>query len=146
MSRIRRLPPALRRTPMLAAAALLGLSGAAMAQPGAMFDKVDRNGDGAISREEAAAARTKAFERLDSNGDGVINREEIDARRERAQHRGDKMFSKADANGDGQISREEFMAHGGMMQRADSDGDGRVTREEAEAMRARIQSHRGQQP
>ena len=41
----------------------------------------DRNGDGLLSREEAAALPRLAerFDSIDSNGDGVISREELAA-------------------------------------------------------------------
>jgi hypothetical protein len=49
--------------------------GFSVGQFDAMVKKVDKNGDGSISREEAAGA--KWFERLDQNADGVVEAEEL---------------------------------------------------------------------
>ena len=43
----------------------------------AMFDRLDRNEDGAISREEAPERMQSRFDRIDGNGDGRITREEF---------------------------------------------------------------------
>ena len=56
-----------------------GLSGklAAFAHVGARwFDKADANGDGAVTRQEAAARPLKMFDVADVNHDGVISLEE----------------------------------------------------------------------
>ena len=51
------------------------------AQQGATFESLDANGDGRISKEEAAvnASVTEQFSRYDKNGDGFIEREEVSA-------------------------------------------------------------------
>ncbi len=45
---------------------------------GRVFQRLDANGDGRLTREEARIdpAVSGAFDRIDSNGDGVITREE----------------------------------------------------------------------
>lgn len=50
--------------------------GAAVSTP---FQKIDRNGDGQISREEAAAlpALAAEFDRLDADANGSLNAEEF---------------------------------------------------------------------
>jgi Ca2+-binding EF-hand superfamily protein len=48
------------------------------------------------------------FQRLDRNGDGKIGKDERDAAPERAR----MMLSRADANGDGEVTKEEFLAAG----------------------------------
>lgn len=50
-------------------------------QQGATFDSLDTNGDGKISREEAAANANVSdqFSRYDQNGDGYIERSEVSA-------------------------------------------------------------------
>lgn len=75
--------------PLLIAA--LSLPVAAMACPGegkgkhgGHFEKMDANGDGAISADEHAAGASKRFSRMDINGDGKITRDEM------KQHRKDK--------------------------------------------------------
>lgn len=95
------------RSKLLAAALMTaGLAAAAAgsaaeaAKGKGMFDRVDTNGDGTITREEAQAARGAHFARLDTNGDGMISAEEFGART-------DDHFSRMDLNGDGEVTREE---------------------------------------
>ena len=97
----------------------------------------DTNGDGLISRAEAAALPRLAqhFDAIDANRDGQVSPEEL-----RAAHgqRGGKggMFVKADANGDGKVSQQEFIARATeRFQRLDANGDGFLTQEEARAGR-----------
>jgi len=122
----------------------------------AMFDRLDTNHDGYVSREEVnaardamrqrmrerrAAARDKAFARLDANGDGSVSRAEFDAaprvagggeggRRGRAPRRGGGMM------GGGMM--------GAMFDRADTDHDGRVSLAEAQAAARQRQAMRAE--
>lgn len=56
----------------------------------------------ARGHEKAAKRAGKMIERLDKDGDGGVSFEEAQARR------GGKMFDRADADGDGAISQAEF--------------------------------------
>ncbi|MBO0720582.1 MAG: EF-hand domain-containing protein, partial [Blastocatellia bacterium] len=40
------------------------------------FDKIDKNGDGFITKEELAESRRNRFEEMDTNNDGKISRDE----------------------------------------------------------------------
>ncbi len=104
--------------------------------------KLDTDGDGRISRAEAAAKPKFAerFAQADRNRDGYLVRSELHAAAE--QHRGEAMakhrahfeakFTAADLNRDGKLSRVEVAA--GMPQLAkafafhDEDRDGFLTR------------------
>ena len=72
--------------------------------------QADTNGDGMISRAEAAALPmiAKHFDEIDTNHDGQITAEELRAfhEKKRAEH-----FKKIDTNGDGKISRAEAQAN-----------------------------------
>jgi Ca2+-binding EF-hand superfamily protein len=109
------------------------------------FDMVDANHDGAISREEAAAAPNLAgkFDEVDADHDGRILPAELKAYAKT--HRGaagkvGKDLMSLDANQDGVVTRDEVAANPKAMKRfeaADADHDGRVTATEAAAMRGR---------
>lgn len=99
-----------------------------------MMARMDANGDGTISKDEAAKFPRLAanFDQMDTNKDGKLSTDELAAWRKtmaksgdgmrghdadykdpedmtarRAQRR-DECFSKADTNKDGQLSRDEF--------------------------------------
>lgn len=99
----------MRKTSLiLAATAAIGLAvtGAANAtqqpKPGKFFERIDLNKDGAISRQEAFAARSRHFERLDADNSGAISLEEFQAMAER-------RFQRHDLNGDGRVTQEEIV-------------------------------------
>jgi len=104
--------------------------------------KLDADGDGRISRAEAAAhaAFAERFAQADRNRDGYLVRSELEALR--AQHRAERQaghkarieasFAKADANRDGKLSRAEIETGMPRMARAfnylDENRDGYLTR------------------
>ncbi|GGA08681.1 hypothetical protein GCM10011498_05750 [Amylibacter cionae] len=88
------------------------------ADRGQMFDKLDTDNNGSLSKEEFEAAQMHHGKR-----DG------------RKAHRGDRMMAKMDANKDGKITRDELgtkMADR-MIKHLDTDGDGKISKAEAEA-------------
>ena len=112
------------------------------------FAALDTNHDGAISREEAAAAPNLAgkFDEVDADRDGRVLPAELKAYAKT--HRGTeakagkvgKDVMSLDANHDGVITRDEVAANPKAMKRfeaADADHDGRVTADEAAAVRGR---------
>jgi Ca2+-binding EF-hand superfamily protein len=127
----------------------------AQAGAGQYFQRLDTNGDGAISREEAQGHPRieQAFEAMDADKDGKVTEAEFRAAMEsyREQKGGDKgravkdRWSKVDANGDGAISRDEaaqgspFVAK--HFDEIDADKNGQITPQE---IRDYIQSHRRQ--
>jgi hypothetical protein len=82
----------------------------------------DKDGDGRVSRDEAAAAKgsTKSgewFDKVDQNKDGYVTKEEMSQAREMRHEHHEEMkekaagrFKDADANSDGQISLDEAQA------------------------------------
>ncbi len=71
------------------------------------FRKLDTDGDGRISKAEAAAAPRFAarFDTLDANRDGVIDHAD---RELRGKQRRDEWFARADADKDGKLTRAEI--------------------------------------
>jgi hypothetical protein len=84
--------------------------------------RADSDGDGRVSRAEAAAAGSQRgqewFDKVDLDKDGYVTSEELRQAREtrHAKHREDmkarmdERFKDADANGDGQLSLDEAQA------------------------------------
>lgn len=108
---------------------------------GRMLERIDKNGDGLISRDEVAGMPRMAerFDQLDGNGDGVLDKSELGKVRDRVRgelrERAEDRFEDTDANGDGAIDLAEAQAAAqrratDMFERLDADGDGRLTREE----------------
>lgn len=105
---------------------------------GAMQDRIkqaDTNGDGMLSRAEAAALPRilKHFDEIDTNHDNQITADELRAfhEKQRGEH-----WKKLDTNGDGKISREEAKAAPRLSERfdqIDTNKDGFITPDEMKA-------------
>ena len=122
-----------------------------------IFDRLDSNRDGSITKAEADAAKAKPgqwagrrmhggaaggqmadrgamFDRLDANHDGSVSRAEFDAAHAQRQQR----IASHDQNGDGRPNGRRIGGGHGMggmggqmFERADGNRDGRVTLQEA---------------
>lgn len=121
--------------------------------PLSMFDRLDTNRDGFLSRAEVeplgvrsqtitAESAAAAFRRLDANGDGFLSRAEAEATLSGIPG---SSFDASDANRDGFLSLAEAMPHlrwlesrgaaGSLSFEAlDSDRDGFLTRAEADPL------------
>lgn len=65
------------------------------------FNRLDRNQDGRITRNEMMAARARDFRKLDVDGNNLLTFEEWAVKTS-------DRFRNADANNDGALTREEF--------------------------------------
>jgi len=91
---------------------------------------MDINNDGQISRDEWKG-NPKAFDRIDKNGDGSLTREELgSAARDHA-----GRLNQMDTNNDGKISRDEWKGNPKRFDRLDANGDGVITKEEIRGAR-----------
>lgn len=123
-----------------AALAALVLAGACPANAQRMsmdnlFAAMDANGDGALARSEAEAARARLFDRLDSDHDGALSQAERDAAR--GARNGAEAITGGDVNGDGLVSRAEAMARPyRLFDRFDRDRDNALSAAELNAIRA----------
>jgi Ca2+-binding EF-hand superfamily protein len=110
-----------------------------------VFNKLDTNGDGFISRKEFDAYNAKHFKELDTNKDGKLSLEELQGGHKPVMGHGDAMshgdgtthlderFNAADANHDGGLDREEAKNMPMLSQyfdEIDTNKDGKVTRQE----------------
>lgn len=115
-----------------------------------VFDELDVNADGKVTREELSAARQARLASTDSNGDGALSLEELTAQvEERAKKRAQRMFERRDANGDGVLSGDELRQDRraeARFDRLDSDGDGSLSKAEFDAARDRMKRHKGNGP
>lgn len=110
---------------------------------GEMFEQIDANGDGKITKEEIDAFRQARFDASDADGDGKLSAEEMMAARDaRRMERFKSMVGTLDKDGDGLLSAEELAAGAErrgpqtMLDRFDKDGDGALTLEEIQQARA----------
>ena len=92
--------------------------------------RFDANGDGQITEREWMAV----FDNIDKDGDGVLSEAELKESAEQArQEAGNRMFKRFDADGNGSIDASEFPGREEMFKRIDSDGDGQLSGEEFKA-------------
>lgn len=78
-----------------------------------MFDRIDTNHDGQISRAEYQAWVDARFDKLDTNHDGVVDADEIansPATAERVHRRAERFVQRFDASGSGKVSKADFEA------------------------------------
>ncbi|MGK9167050.1 hypothetical protein KXR53_12165 [Inquilinus limosus] len=130
-----------RRLAIALAAAVLGGDAAQAQQPGRfadrMFERIDADHDGVLTRAEVQAARSRMFDRLDADHDGVLTAAEAEAARNQAQSRARRFerfaggqgerLAALDRNRDGLVSHDEFVAGTSWFDRLDTTGRG-VTR------------------
>lgn len=123
-------------------AATLLFATPALAQQGeralASLAEADSNHDGEVSRAEFQAQRAVRFDRLDRNGDGRIAKDDLPARGAMQKRLMERM-APFDRDRDGAVTRAEFA--GGptpAFDRIDADGNGMIdTTELARARAAR---------
>ena len=131
---------------LLSAATALPLvaNAASSDKPAVGYQKLkalDKDGDGKISRAEAAAAPrlAKRFDAIDANKDSFITADEMKAARAKASA---VMFKRIDTDNDGRVSKAEADAKAPRLAKhfatVDTTKDGFVSKEELAAARKKM--------
>ncbi len=117
---------------------------------GQLFDKLDVDKNGKISRDEAKNSNIEriasSFDIMDTNKDGYVTREELKSARHQTKSVDSKQAkkdtnSKVDVNTDGKISRDEANKSGSQyyiknFDQLDTNKDGFISKEEKQVARA----------
>ena len=125
-----------------------GMGGMGGGMPMIQFEEADADGDGKVTREEAAAHARAKFDAADTDGNGRLSDAEIraavekraeEARQRRFERMATRMIERMDSDGDGEVSFDEMPGQRSMQDRMfdrlDSDGDGAVSDAEMRAAR-----------
>jgi hypothetical protein len=109
--------------------------------PYALMMSADSNGDDQVSRDELIASRGAMFDKLDRNKDGALS--DADRRNARPRlasmqsARIDQIKKEFDADANGAVSRDEFVnGPTPLFDTADANADGFVTKDEAKDAKA----------
>jgi hypothetical protein len=120
----------------------------------AFMQTLDKDGDGAVSKEEAIAPDIENFGKTDTDGDGAISQDEAQASFEASvpaemieqmkekgmPNPGETFMKNLDANQDGKVDKDEFGKRtAASFDRMDTDGDGSASRDEADAFFGEMQ-------
>lgn len=110
------------------ASATLGLSATAVAEQNNsnLFDKLDVNGDGVISQDEAATLEER-FDQLDEDNSGDLDRQELQ------NFQGGQQQGRAQGNQGGGQQQFENQDKQEAFRKLDDDNNGKISREESAA-------------
>ncbi|MBI3937227.1 MAG: EF-hand domain-containing protein [Betaproteobacteria bacterium] len=103
------------------------------------FRAADKDGDGALTREEARRGMPsvyRMFDQVDADKDGKVTREELEAAFQARARREAARLRALDANRDNVLTADEIGRNAASSQRVlgemDANRDGRITRDELE--------------
>jgi Ca2+-binding EF-hand superfamily protein len=110
-----------------------------------LFERMDTNKDGKITRDEARQAGERMFQQMDQDKNGSVTPAEAEAGMKALKaEKMEERFSALDLNKDGRISADESKMPPQRFARIDANNDGALTREELRAaFAARAERHAG---
>jgi hypothetical protein len=97
-----------------------------------VFSGIDTNNDGTIDLEEANAAASAVFDKLDSDRDGTLSRAELRGRIP------EQDWKIAYPDNGKTLSKDQYLKYVEFAFRADKDGDGTVDAKEARTHAGRV--------
>jgi len=104
--------------------------------PGQMFGRMDKDGNGVLSKNEVPERMQAHFDKLDADGNGGITREELVTAMKNRPGQGAGPGGKGKPEG---ARGGEGMKPEGLLKRLDADGNGSISKNEApENMQARF--------
>ena len=114
--------------------------------PDQIIERLDSDGSGSITEDEAKGFMAKYFAKIDANSDGEISEEELLYVRETRGQKpkgARKDIKTADSDGNGTISIDEAGDAGlekmvENFDRIDADGDGEISKEEIHQLRKQM--------
>lgn len=121
-----------------------------------IFQRLDKNGDGKLTKDEIPAPMAERFAQADTNGDGVITKAELEEARKQMMGAGPggpaarggfdpaQLFARLDKNGDGKLTKDELPARmAERLSKADANGDGVITKAEFEEAMKQVRGQFG---
>ncbi len=112
-------------------AGLAGGSGDTDKDIASFLERFDKNKDGKVGSDEYTGPK-QIFDRVDTDQDGMLSRDEIAKFMQAAAKRGGTtgaadFVQRFDKNGDGKVTKEEFAGPETTFLRLDANGDGAIT-------------------
>lgn len=96
--------------------------------PNQLFNSMDTNKDGAVSKQEYLDSHAKKFDAMDKNKDGKITADELPTKNK---GKPNTLFNEMDVNKDGVVTKQEYLDYyAKKFDAADKNKDGKLTTDE----------------